>query len=104
MNILCTYLNMLGTMVLKILYACGILLSREKAVARTFGASVTPEVFLLDRRGIIRYRGAIDDRPNEPQAVTTHYLKDAIVQILAGEAIATSSTEPIGSPIEFRQP
>ena len=72
-------------------------------VARTFGASVTPEAFLLDRRGIIRYHGAIDDRPNQPEAVTSHYLRDAIALVLAGEAIATSSTEPIGSPIEFRQ-
>lgn len=72
-------------------------------VARTFGASVTPEAFLLDRKGIIRYHGAIDDRPNQPEAVTTPYLRDAIAQVLAGEAIATSSTQPIGTPLQFRQ-
>jgi peroxiredoxin len=71
-------------------------------VARSFGASTTPEAYLVDRRGVLRYRGAIDDNPKEPGAVQRPYLQTAIAQLLAGQPIETSLTRAIGCAVKWR--
>ncbi len=72
-------------------------------VAHCFGATTTPEVFLLDGEGILRYRGGIDEQPDRPEAVKVAYLREAIASLLSGEAIAIESTEAIGSSIKWHQ-
>lgn len=71
-------------------------------VARGFGAQKTPEVFLLDREGVIRYNGAIDDNAEEPTAVKEPYLRSAIGSLLAGESIAIASTQVVGCDLKWR--
>jgi peroxiredoxin len=71
-------------------------------VAQSFGATRTPEAFLLDGQGILRYRGQIDDAPDSPQAVTQTYLRTALTQLLAGYAITPSQTHSEGKPIKWR--
>lgn len=71
-------------------------------VAKSFGARVSPEVFLLDEHAIIRYAGRIDNNADAPEAVTNHYLKDSISNLLSGKKITTNYTEPVGTPIEWR--
>jgi peroxiredoxin/mono/diheme cytochrome c family protein len=68
-------------------------------VADRFGATRTPEAFVLNGEGQILYRGRIDDeygigfrRQNE----VNHNLTNALDEILAGNAVTTSRTEPIG--------
>jgi peroxiredoxin len=70
-------------------------------VAHSFGAQKTPEVFLLDNTGILRYTGAIDDNPQEPEAVQAHYLRDAIAAVVKGEAVTPASTEAIGCSLKW---
>ncbi len=72
-------------------------------VAHSFDAEKTPEVFLLDKNGILRYCGAIDDNAQEPEAVQVHYLRDALTALLAGEAVTLASTEAIGCSIQWAQ-
>lgn len=71
-------------------------------VMRSFGAERTPEVYLLDRPSIIRYRGAIDDNPQNPQDIHAHYLREAIAQLLAEQEIPVSSTPPVGCSVKWR--
>ncbi len=71
-------------------------------VVRSFGAERTPEAFLIDQSGILRYRGLIDDNPQAPEAVKTSYLAEAIAQLLNEEVIAASSTKAIGCSVKWR--
>lgn len=71
-------------------------------VANCFGATTTPEVFLLDQQGIIRYRGQIDCHPNSPNEIRIFYLESAIMQLLHNELIEPTATEPIGDMIHWR--
>src|SRR6187455_1510811 len=69
------------------------------AIADRFGAERTPEVFVLDgKRGIV-YRGRVDDQfgvgYQRPQP-TAQYLKDALEAVLAGKAPAIAKTEAVG--------
>ncbi|MES1209926.1 MAG: thioredoxin family protein [Pseudomonadota bacterium] len=73
------------------------------AVARAFGASVTPEAFLFDRKGKLVYHGAVDDNHKEPDKVQKRYLKDALDAVVAGKPPATPETKGIGCGIKFRK-
>jgi peroxiredoxin len=70
-------------------------------VARAFGASRTPEVFLFDKDGKLVYHGAVDDNRDAPK-VAQNYLKDAIAAVAAGKPVTTSETKAVGCGIKFR--
>ncbi len=72
-------------------------------VAQCFGAEKTPHAFLLDREGVLRYHGQIDDSANEPSAVKVSYLRNAIECLLAGKEIAIKETAPVGCSIKWRK-
>ncbi|NJO42219.1 MAG: thioredoxin family protein [Cyanobacteria bacterium CRU_2_1] len=72
-------------------------------VAQGFGAERTPEVFLVDRTGHIRYNGAIDDHPQDSGAVQIHYFRDAITQLLSKTEISLKFAGAIGCSVKWRQ-
>jgi len=72
-------------------------------VAHSFGASKTPEVFLLDQDGRLRYKGLIDDNPDDAAAVQVSYLRSAIDQLLKDEPVEPSTTEAIGCSVKWRE-
>ena len=70
-------------------------------VARAFGASRTPEVFLFDAAGKLVYHGAVDDNKDASKA-SKPYLKNALDAVLAGKAVEMAETKAIGCSIKFR--
>jgi peroxiredoxin len=72
-------------------------------VAKSFGARVIPEVFLLDSNAVIRYAGRIDDSLEAADRVETPYLRNSIAALLAQKQIDPNYTEPVGSPIQWRK-
>lgn len=70
-------------------------------IAKAFGASRTPEVFLFDKDGKLVYKGAVDDNHNEADMKET-YLINAIQKMLKGEPIERKETKAIGCMIKFR--
>jgi len=74
-------------------------------VCRKFGASRTPQVFLLEKKGtdlIVRYTGAIDDNSQDAAKVTTAYLAKATDAVLAGNTPDPSFTKAIGCGIKLK--
>ena len=71
----------------------------ENNIADYFGARRTPEIFLLDAKRVLRYRGAID---NNPKAPTRHYLQNALDFVIAGENIpkVSKKTRAVGCTIK----
>jgi peroxiredoxin len=76
-----------------------LLVDTGNALADQLGATRTPEVFLLDEKGTVRYHGRVDDqylvgaqrdKPGQRELV------DALEQLLAGKEIARPSTTPGG--------
>lgn len=64
--------------------------------AKAFGATVTPEFFVLDKDRKIRYTGLLDDSPREESKVTKTYLKTAIDNVLANKAVEVVETKAVG--------
>ena len=74
----------------------------SQEVARAYQAQRTPEVFLLDSAGVVRYHGAIDDNYQDPEVVKHHYLRDALDAVLAGKTPAVTQTPPVGCTIKWK--
>lgn len=72
-------------------------------VARKFGATVNPEVFLFNRKRELSYKGAIDDCWENEAMVTAVYLEDAIEETLDGMEIDFPETAPEGTPILWKK-
>jgi len=70
-------------------------------VARAFGATHTPEIFLFDASGKLVYHGAIDDNRDE-KLVKKQYLTEAVAAVAAGKPVALGETKSIGCGIKFR--
>ncbi len=74
----------------------------DQTVARAYGATHTPHVFLLDHAGILRYRGAIDDNYDDPNAVRVHYLRAAVEALLQGKIPELSTSNAVGCTIKWK--
>jgi peroxiredoxin len=68
--------------------------------AKDYGATRTPHVFVLCPERKVAYIGAIDDNMN-PEKVETHYVRDALDAILAGEKPETTETNAVGCGIKW---
>jgi peroxiredoxin Q/BCP len=68
-------------------------------IADHFRAQKTPEVWVVDRRGVARYHGAIDDHFEEVQVKKT-YLRDAVEALLEDKEPAITETEAQGCSIK----
>ncbi len=73
----------------------------DSAIARAYGARVTPHVYVVDRAGVLRYRGYVDDSARPEQRTKTG-LTDALDALLAGRAIATTDTRAFGCTIKWK--
>ncbi|MEH1833366.1 MAG: thioredoxin family protein [Nostoc sp.] len=71
-------------------------------VTRSFGATKTPMAFLIDTNGIVRYKGQIDNHPQDPLSVGEDYLRAAIASLFLDEEIDIPQTEPIGTTLIWR--
>lgn len=87
-------------------YTFPYLFDATQEVARTFGATKTPHVYLLKNTfGIftVEYIGAIDDNTDDPAAVKIRYVEDAISALQKGEKPAVTFTKAIGCTIKWKQ-
>jgi peroxiredoxin len=74
---------------------------QSQEVARAYGAERTPEIFVFDSSGTLRYHGAPDDNYEEESAVTQPYLRQALDAILDDDTVETIETAPVGCTIKW---
>ena len=72
----------------------------HQRVARAYGATCTFHVFVLDRARQLRYRGRFDDA-RLPERVTSHDLRNALDDILAGREVRVATTRPFGCSLDY---
>jgi peroxiredoxin len=68
-------------------------------VAGRYGALTTPHAFLIDRQGILRYRGAVDDVSFRQREPTRFYLREAVEAVLADQLPEVPEVQPFGCTI-----
>jgi peroxiredoxin len=70
-------------------------------VARAYGAKTTPDVFVLDATGVLRYRGAPDADYDDP-AQNAVFLRGALGAVLDGRDPNPVETPPVGCSIKWK--
>lgn len=73
----------------------------DSAIARAYGARVTPHVYVFDGGGTLRYRGYVDDSAKAAERRTTG-LSNALDELLAGKAVANQTTRAFGCTIKWK--
>jgi len=76
-----------------------VLIDAQQVVADQYGAMTTPHVFVLDRTGVLRYQGAVDDVTFRHREATQFFLRDAVEALLQGRVPGVSETPAYGCTI-----
>jgi peroxiredoxin len=82
------------------------LVDGTQQIAKTYGATKTPHVYLLQKEGsdlVVKYVGAIDDNSDDASAVKTKYVENAIEELKAGKPVTVASTKAIGCGIKWKK-
>ena len=69
-------------------------------IADAYGAQHTPEIFVVDSAGLVRYHGRIDENRDDPGGVKSPDLKNALDALLAGRPVPAPSTKAFGCSIK----
>ena len=79
------------------------LVDESQDVAKAYGATHTPHLFVFgpDRR--LAYTGKIDDNWQDPSAVKRRFLRDALDDLLAEKFIREPETHAIGCTIKWKR-
>lgn len=83
------------------------LYDENQSVAREFGAVCTPDIFVYKKdqedKWRLKYHGAIDDNWKDFMEVETHYLRDAIEELLAAnEQVSFEQKPSMGCSIKWK--
>ena len=76
-----------------------VLIDAEHSVADLYEAVTTPHTFIVDREGILRYRGAVDDVTFRQRKATRFFLEEAVEALLDGRLPEVVETPAYGCAI-----
>ena len=68
--------------------------------AKEYGATVTPQIFVIDKERKVAYTGPFDDDLSAPKS---HYVRDAVTSLLAGKRPTIKTRRPFGCRIKLKR-
>ena len=74
----------------------------DQSVAKAYGASHTPEIFLFNNQRKLIFQGKIDDNWRDETKVKSMYLRNAIEELIEGKEISVPETFTIGCTIKWK--
>lgn len=87
-------------------YTFPYLVDETQDVARDYGATRTPHVFVLNKESgklMVRYIGAIDDNTEFPDKVSKRYVEQAVKELLQGMYVGEGTTKAVGCTIKWKK-
>lgn len=87
-------------------YTFPYLVDDTQDVARDYGATRTPHVYVVnkeDGKMVVRYIGAIDDNTEFPDKVSKRYVEDAITDLTDGVYVRNGNTKAVGCTIKWKK-
>ena len=90
----------------KLNYKFEYLFDETQEVARKYGATNTPHIYILswkDGKLVVDYVGAIDNNADDAAAADKKYAEDALNSLIKGENVAVSGTRAIGCGIKWKK-
>jgi peroxiredoxin len=81
-----------------------VLIDPQSKIARAYGATVTPHMYIIDAKGTLVYKGGIDSIPSSNVAdipKAKQYVRVALDEVLAGKPVADASTQAYGCTMKY---
>jgi peroxiredoxin len=72
-----------------------VVLDPKGAIGRLYSARTTPQMFVIDKAGLVQYQGAIDDQRNK------NYVRAALADMKAGRPVAVAATKSYGCSVKY---
>jgi peroxiredoxin len=84
-------------------FAQPVLLDPSGETGKAYGAKTTPHMYVIDKEGVLRYQGAIDDDARDKKAKEdrVNYVTQAVQAVQKGEEIAKKETKPYGCSVKY---
>jgi peroxiredoxin len=73
------------------------------AIGHLYDMKTTPDMYVINKDGILVYEGAIDDKPDpfHNPLTANNYVSDAVNALLAGKSITVAETKPYGCSVKY---
>jgi peroxiredoxin len=87
-------------------YSFPYLFDETQNVAKSFGATNTPHVFVLKNDNgsfKVSYIGAIDNNPRDGSAASKKYVENAVNELLQNKPVSTTKTKALGCGIKYKE-
>lgn len=79
-----------------------VLLDESGAVGRLYGATTTPNMFVVDPAGTLVYAGALDNAPlGKADGAPVNHVKAALADVAAKRPVKTPTTKPYGCSVKY---
>ncbi len=82
-----------------------VLMDEAGQVGRQYGAKKTPQMYIIDAEGILRYNGALDNDAFAKKAskgqVVRNYVLLALAELEAGTEVTTTTSKPYGCSVKY---
>lgn len=81
-----------------------VLIDPQSKIARAYGATVTPHMYIIDAKGTLVYKGGIDSIPSSSVAdvpKAKQYVRVALDEVLAGKPVSEASTRAYGCSMKY---
>lgn len=81
-----------------------LILDEDGKIGKLYDAKTTPHMFVIDKKGVLAYAGAIDDNPSpkpEDAATAKNYVTTALDELAAGAAVSTPTTQAYGCGVKY---
>jgi hypothetical protein len=82
------------------------LLDPQGRVGRGYAAKTTPQMFVIDGAGVLRYQGGIDDKPTANPADIAgarNHVTAAIAELKAGKPVSVPETRSYGCSVKYAE-
>ncbi len=82
-----------------------ILLDPEGDVGKMYGAITTPHMYIINKEGVLIYKGGIDDQPRASYEKTkdaNNYVRAALDEALSGKAVSVETSRPYGCSVKYK--
>lgn len=77
----------------------------DGSVGKAYGATNTPQMYVIDKEGVLAYAGALDNTrsgdPEDADPELINYVADALEDVTAGRPVRTSQTKAWGCSVKY---
>lgn len=73
------------------------------AIGHLYDMKTTPDMYVINKDGILVYQGAIDNQPDpfHNPLTANNYVSDAVNDLLANKPVAVTETKPYGCSVKY---